>query len=106
MIWVQLAHLLLPPGKVEIINAREVAPELAFANMFNSSKQSKEGEGQAQGVGWEGVAHFCPGPGTALVVTGVHHNERSRPSSWKTKGRSFCSFCPLEGPPCARTQRE
>ncbi|KAM6165883.1 glutathione hydrolase 1 proenzyme isoform 1-T1 [Erethizon dorsatum] len=30
-------------GKAEIINAREVAPRLAHASMFNSSKQSEEG---------------------------------------------------------------
>uniref|UniRef100_A0A8D2AWF2 Glutathione hydrolase n=1 Tax=Sciurus vulgaris TaxID=55149 RepID=A0A8D2AWF2_SCIVU len=29
--------------KAEIINAREVAPRLAYASMFNSSKQSEEG---------------------------------------------------------------
>lgn len=29
--------------KVEIINAREIAPELATTNMFNSSEQSREG---------------------------------------------------------------
>ncbi|XP_005396451.1 PREDICTED: gamma-glutamyltranspeptidase 1 [Chinchilla lanigera] len=30
-------------GKAEIINAREVAPRLAYTSMFNSSKQSEEG---------------------------------------------------------------
>ncbi|XP_068952800.1 glutathione hydrolase 1 proenzyme-like [Petaurus breviceps papuanus] len=30
-------------GKAEIINAREVAPKLAFINMFNTSEQSEKG---------------------------------------------------------------
>ncbi|XP_063081936.1 glutathione hydrolase 1 proenzyme [Cavia porcellus] len=30
-------------GKAEIINAREVAPRMAYASMFNSSQQSEEG---------------------------------------------------------------
>lgn len=69
LVLLQPAHLLVLPGKAEIINARETAPGLASSSMFNSSKQSEEGEGQAQSVGREGLACSGPRPRTALIVT-------------------------------------
>lgn len=48
LVLVWTAHLLLLLGKVEIINAREVAPGLASEGMFKSPEQSQKGEVQVQ----------------------------------------------------------
>lgn len=56
-------QLLFLAGRVEVINAREVAPERAFENMFTSPEMAQDGETQSglrAWVGWTGRGRVCP----------------------------------------------